>query len=404
MTSKLFETLKLRSGLEVRNRFFKSAMSEALADKNMNPSDEIYNLYSQWSSEKIGVLISGNVMVDRRYLGEPGNIVLDEKSDINAFKKWASVGNEKNTPILLQLNHPGKQMYKSIKGQPIAPSAIPIQGSNAKAFQTPREMTKSEIEEAINKFVEAGVKAQEAGFLGVQLHAAHGYLINQFLSPADNQRTDEYGGFLENRMRFLVEIYNRLRSKVGDNFTIALKLNALDFKEGGFSFDECKEVVRTMSELGIDLIEISGGNYEAPVFGGEYENGASFASYATVLTELTDTPIVSTGGFRKKKEMENVISSGVSMIGLARPFVLYPDLVRRFENNDNFDIKTPRLSTKIEKLDKALGPIIGVSYYEAQMKRLANNKITKPSTNAWPYLISTIKVHGLSALKPRRTK
>ena len=229
MTSKLFETLKLRSGLKVRNRFFKSAMSETLADKNMNPSDEIYNLYSQWSSEKIGVLISGNVMVDRRYLGEPGNIVLDEKSDINAFKKWASVGNEKNTPILLQLNHPGKQMYKSIKGQPIAPSAIPIQGSNAKAFQTPREMTKSEIEEAINKFVEAGVKAKEAEFSGVQLHAAHGYLINQFLSPADNQRTDEYGGFLENRMRFLVEIYTRMRSKVGDNFTIALKLNALDF-------------------------------------------------------------------------------------------------------------------------------------------------------------------------------
>ena len=111
MTSKLFETLKLRSGLKVRNRFFKSAMSETLADKKMNPSDEIYNLYSQWSSEKIGVLISGNVMVDRRYLGEPGNIVLDEKSDIDAFKKWASVGNKKNTPILLQLNHPGKQMY-----------------------------------------------------------------------------------------------------------------------------------------------------------------------------------------------------------------------------------------------------------------------------------------------------
>lgn len=265
-------------------------------------------------------------------------------------------------------------------------------------------MTKSEIEETINKFVTAGVRAKTAGFTGVQLHAAHGYLINQFLSPADNQRTDEYGGTLENRMRFLVEIYSRLRREVGADFTIALKLNALDFKEGGFSFDECKEVVRTMSELGIDLIEISGGNYEAPVFGGEHEKGASFASYATVLTEITDTPIVSTGGFRTRKEMENVLYSGVSMVGLARPFVLYPDLVRKFENNDNFDIKTPRLSTKIQKLDKALGPIIGVSFYEAQMKRLANNKLTKPSTNAWPYLMSTIKAHGLSALKPRRKK
>lgn len=404
MTSKLFEALKLRSGIELRNRFFKSAMSETLADKNMNPSNEIYNLYSQWSSERIGVLISGNVMVDRRYLGEPGNIVLDEKSDINAFRKWSAIGNNKNTPIWLQLNHPGKQMYKTIKEQPIAPSAIAIQGGSAKAFQLPREMTRYEVDEAINKFVIAGTRAKEAGFTGVQLHAAHGYLINQFLSPADNQRKDEFGGTLENRMRFLIEIYNRLRREVGDDFTIALKLNALDFKEGGFTFDECKEVVRAMSELGVDLIEISGGNYEVPVFGGEHENGASFASYATALAEITDTPIVSTGGFRTRKEMENVIHLGVSMVGLARPFVLYPDLVRRLENNDNLAIKTPRLSTKIDKLDKALGPIIGVSYYEAQMKRLANNKISKPSKNAWPYLILTIKAHGISALKPRRKK
>lgn len=402
MNNILFKPLKLNSGVELRNRFFKSAMSETLADKNMNPGYEIHNLYSQWSCEKIGVLISGNVMVDRRYLGEPGNIVLDDKSDMNAFRKWSEVGNSKNTPIWLQLNHPGKQMYKTIKAQPVAPSAIPIQGGNAKAFKVPRAMTKYEVEDAINKFVAAGLKAKEAGFTGVQLHAAHGYLINQFLSPEDNHRKDEFGGSLENRMRFLVEIYKRLRNKVGSNFTIALKLNALDFKEGGFTFEECKEVVKTMSELGIDLIEISGGNYEAPVFGGEYENGASFASYATILTELTDTPIVSTGGFRSRDEMEKVLSSGVSMIGLARPFVLYKDLVRRFENNDNFIIRTPRLSTKISKIDKLFGPIIGVSYYEAQMKRLANNKLPKPSTNAWPYLAGTLMAHGLSALKPRR--
>ena len=103
MTSKLFEALKLRSGIELRNRFFKSAMSETLADKNMNPSNEIYNLYFQWSSERIGVLISGIVMVDRRYLGEPGNIVLDEKSDINAFRKWSDIGNNKNTKKVLSI-------------------------------------------------------------------------------------------------------------------------------------------------------------------------------------------------------------------------------------------------------------------------------------------------------------
>ena len=402
MSDILLDDLVLPNGAQFRNRFFKSAMSETMADQHHNPSRELITLYEHWSKQSIGVLVSGNVMVDRRYLGEPGNVVLDQKSDLSLFSDWAKVGKKQNTPILLQINHPGKQMYRSINQEPIAPSAIPITGTSASAFRHPRQMTLAEIEEAKEKFVTAALLAKEAGFSGVQIHAAHGYLINQFLSLADNQRTDNYGGSLENRMRFLVEIFQRMRNIVGTRFTIALKLNATDFKEQGFDFEDCKQVVKTMSQLGIDLIEISGGNYEAPVFGSEHEKGASFLSYAVALSDLTDIPIVSTGGFRKSQQMKVALTNAVSMIGLARPFVLNARLVQDYQKTGNLNLSTPRLTTKISQLDKSLGPIIGVSYYEEQMKRLGIGKDVKIDTNAWPYLLQTIKSHGLSALKSRR--
>ncbi|UXR69292.1 NADH:flavin oxidoreductase/NADH oxidase family protein [Staphylococcus sp. IVB6246] len=402
MNKTLLEELVLPNGAQLKNRFFKSAMSETMGDKENNPSDELIALYKHWSKQSIGVIVSGNIMVDRRYLAEPGNIVLDDQSDISAFSKWAEAGKTQGVPMWLQLNHPGKQMYRSMNQVPIAPSAVPISGSAKSAFRPPRRMSKFEIKETIKKFVSAGIKAKEAGFTGVQIHAAHGYLVNQFLSPADNQRTDRYGGSLENRMRFLIEIYQGLRENLGSDFTIALKLNASDFKETGFGFEDCQQVVKTMSELGIDLIEISGGNYEASVFGSEHENGASFLSYAVALSELTNVPIVSTGGFRKKDQMEEAIESGVSMIGLARPFVLQSDLVEVYRKTGNINLSTPRLTTKIPQIDQVLGVIIGVSYYEAQMKRIGRQRDVKISTNAWPYLLQTIKAHGLTALKPRR--
>ncbi|MFK8242909.1 MULTISPECIES: NADH:flavin oxidoreductase/NADH oxidase family protein [unclassified Facklamia] len=402
MNKNLLRPLRLPNGQVLANRFFKSAMSETMADSQHAPTHELIKLYEYWAKQKMGVLVTGNVMVDSRYLGEPGNVVLDSDEYLDLFQKWAAVGQQQGVPIWIQLNHPGKQMYRSINETPIAPSAIPISGAAASAFRTPREMTLSDIEETIEKFILAGVLAQKAGFNGVQLHAAHGYLINQFLSPADNQRTDSYGGSLENRMRFLVEIYQGLREKVGSSFTIALKLNASDFKEKGFGFEDCKLVVQKMSDLGIDLIEISGGNYETPVFGSEYENGAGFVNYAVALSNITSVPIVSTGGFRKVAQMEDAIEDGVAMIGLARPFVLRPHLVKDYANFGDFQVMTPRLTTGIQNLDKTLGPIIGVSYYESQMKRLAKGKSVRISQNAWPYLMQTVKAHGMSALKPRR--
>lgn len=402
MKQVLLEQLVLPNGVELVNRLVKSAMSETLANQHHAPSSDLIALYDMWARQGIGVLITGNVMVDRRYLGEPGNVVLDSKQDLDQFKAWARVGQQHGTPIWLQLNHPGKQMYRSVNQIPIAPSAVPISGSVASAFHPPKEMSLEDIQEAKEKFVTAGVLAKQAGFTGVQLHAAHGYLINQFLSPADNRRQDQYGGSLTNRMRFLVEVYQELREQVGADFTIALKLNASDFKEDGFGFEECQQVVTKLSELGIDLIEISGGNYESPVFGSESDEGASFVTYAKALAQLTTVPIVSTGGFRQSSQMEAALEDGVAMIGLARPFVLHPDLVRTYRQQGSLKMNTPRLTTGISQLDEQLGPIIGVSYYEAQMKRLASGKNPQLKQNAWPYLLQTVLIHGWSALKPRR--
>lgn len=402
MKQALLGQLVLPNGVELTNRLVKSAMSETLANQHHAPSSDLIALYDMWARQGIGVLITGNVMVDRRYLGEPGNVVLDSEQDLDRFKAWAQVGQQHGTPIWLQLNHPGKQMYRSINQTPIAPSAVPISGSAASAFHPPKEMSLDDIQEAKEKFVTAGVLAKQAGFTGVQLHAAHGYLINQFLSPADNRRQDQYGGSLTNRMRFLVEIYQDLREQVGVDFTIALKLNASDFKEDGFGFEECQQVVKKLSELGIDLIEISGGNYESPVFGSESDEGASFVTYAKALAQLTTVPIVSTGGFRQSSQMEAALEDGVAMIGLGRPFVLHPDLVRTYRQQGSLKMITPRLTTGITRLDEQLGPIIGVSYYEAQMKRLARGKNPQLKQNAWPYLLQTVLIHGWSALKPRR--
>lgn len=401
MVNSLLTSLSLPNGQVLANRFFKAAMSETMADENHNPSWQLLDLYDRWLQEDIGLIVSGNVMVDRHYLGEPGNIVLDEQSDVTMFELWAKKAKIAQKSIWLQLNHPGKQMYRSIRIQPIAPSAIPISGNQARAFEPPREMTIVEIQETIEKFVKAASLAEKAGFTGVELHAAHGYLINQFLSSADNKRQDAYGGSLNGRLRFLREIIQGIRSVTQANFGLALKLNATDFKPDGFSFEECQIVVRELSDSGLDLIEISGGNYESPIFG-EEGTGAKFLNYATVLAKQTHLPVVSTGGFRDSQEMEMALESGVAMIGLARPFILRPNLVSYYKEKGQLQIETPRLTTGIKLLDQQMGAIIGVSYYEGQMRQLAKGKSAQWRRNAWPYLLNTFKEHGLSALKPRR--
>lgn len=257
-----------------------------------------------------------------------------------------------------------------------------------------------EIRAIVQQFITSAVLAKEAGFTGVQIHAAHGYLINQFLSPIENQRTDKYGGSIQNRMRVLVEIYEGIRSELGKDFNIGLKLNSEDFKVGGFSKEDLVDVAKKLNELKIDLIEISGGNYENPkMAGSDKESEPYFISYASLLKKEVSTPIVVTGGFRSVVTMEDAITqNNADFIGMARPFVVSPNIVNQIYINAFSDIKLPRLTTGIKAMDKTLGPVLANSYYNQQMKRIGNNKKVIIKTNAWLPLISNLSKHGKTAL------
>ncbi|GGB07230.1 NADH:flavin oxidoreductase/NADH oxidase family protein [Macrococcus hajekii] len=400
MTKQLFEPLKLANGTVIKNRLYKGAMSEGMA-KNHRPTDELIRVYQRWAHGGIGMSLTGNVMVDSRYLGEPGNVVIEDDRDMDALKRWAQAGTENGSHIWMQINHPGKQSPKSLTKEPVAPSAIPISGTAGSGFNPPRAMTRDEIKDTIKRFVTTAEIAKEAGFTGVQIHGAHGYLVSQFLSPHDNQRTDEYGGNLENRMRFLVEIYQGMRDALGEQFPISLKINSTDFKEDSFTEDESTAVIKKMAELGMDLIEISGGDYEKPKMMSDGE--VYFLDYAKKISREVDIPIAVIGGFRKKESMTEAIeTTDVAMIGVARPLVLRPDLPNRLQNGTYNDIELPRLKTGIKVLDDNIGGFAGLTYYEQQISRLGQDLPPKKHTNAWLPLFHLVRTHGPAAISPRR--
>lgn len=403
----LLKPLTLSNGTTIKNRFFKSAMNENLA-KNGHPNEHHIKLYQAWAKGGAGLLLTGNVMVDRHALGEPGNVVVEDERDIDTLKKWAEAGTANDTQLWMQINHPGKQSPRTLSKEPVAPSAVGFEGVYGRVFNTPKALTKDGITQIVQRFVNTAVIAKKAGFTGVEIHGAHGYLIDQFLSPLDNQRTDEYGGSLDNRMRFLIEIYQGMREALGESFPIGLKINSSDFQTGGFTEEDSLQVIKTMEKLGINLIEISGGNYTSPKMStgtSTNSNDAFFINYAKKIKDLVNVPIVVTGGFRTESSMEDAIEDGdTSMVGIGRPFVLMPDLPNRIARGTYATVNLPWLTTGIKPLDSAVGPAIGNSYYEQQMDRIAEGKLPVVSRNAWSPLFYSIKVQGIAALSPKRAK
>lgn len=401
-------SLPLPNGTIIKNRIFKSAMSEALGTVYQNPTESLVTLYKTWAEGGAGIVMTGNVMIDRNALGEPNNVALEDERDLKMLMKWAKAGTENGTHLWMQLNHPGKQSPKMISKEPVAPSAVPLTGGLKRFFNQPRALQVSEIEDLINRFGEAARIAKKAGFTGVQIHAAHGYLFNQFLSPYHNQRTDEWGGTLANRMRFLEESYKEIRKQVGRSFPIGIKLNSADFQKGGFTEDESMEVLQKMSELGIDLIEISGGNYENPIMMGvdvketTKKREAYFIDYAKKAQALITTPIVVTGGFRTQKGMEEAIANGeIDMVGIARPFALVPDLANRIFNGSHETVHAKPIRTGIKRIDKSAS-LLEIGWYEQQLARMGKSKSPNPDHNVWISLIQNLLGNGRSVFFRRR--
>ncbi|MEN3938974.1 NADH:flavin oxidoreductase/NADH oxidase family protein [Staphylococcus shinii] len=409
MTKKL-ETKLVMKNFTSKNRFFKASMSETLGDRYNSPTKGIVNLYSRWSTGGAGILMTGNVMVDRNALGEPGNIVIEDERDITILEHWAKAGTQNNNHLWMQINHPGKQSPKHLSKEPLAPSAIPIGGTMANAFSPPRSLNQTEILDIIKRFGNTAYIAKKAGFTGIQIHAAHGYLINQFLSPHHNQRNDEWGGSLKNRMRFLMEVYHEIRRRIGENFPIAVKLNSADFQRGGFTEEESMKVLEAVDIAGIDLIEISGGNYENPVmFEGSNirestkKREAYFLDYADKARQLVKAPIVVTGGFRTAEAMEDAINNGsIDMVGIAKPLAINPDLPKQINNGIYKTSDLPKLTTNIKFIDKKLGSMLELSWYEAQFYLMAHGKSPNLKLNIWRALWISFKKNGITSFTRRR--
>ncbi|HET9989164.1 MAG TPA: hypothetical protein VFQ65_11600, partial [Kofleriaceae bacterium] len=257
MTS-LDAPLTLRSGATLPNRLAKAAMSEVLGDATGAPTDALVRLYERWGRSGAGLLITGNVMVDRGGMGEPNNVVIVDDRDLARLRAWATAGQAHGARLWMQLNHAGRQSPRTLTPVPVAPSAIPMKGFFG-VFAKPRALEAHEIEALIARFAAAAVVARDAGFAGVQIHAAHGYLISQFLSSRTNRRDDAWGGDAARRSRFLLEIVRAIRAAVGPAFPIGVKLNSADFQRGGFTEEESLEVIRLLDAEGVDLLEVSGG-------------------------------------------------------------------------------------------------------------------------------------------------
>ncbi|MUK43001.1 NADH oxidase [Aliivibrio fischeri] len=408
----LNQPFTLTNGQVIKNRLFKSAMSEQLGDKLHNPTSGLVTLYQRWAKGGIGLSMTGNVMVDRTALGEPKNVVLDEKSDLRLFSEWAKAGTQNSSHIWMQLNHPGKQIPKFLCADPVAPSAIPLERGLEKSFNTPRALTESEIHEIINKFVTSAKLAKQTGFTGVQIHGAHGYLVSQFLSSKHNQRDDKWGGALENRLRFVLEVYRAIRKEVGDDFPVGVKLNSADFMKGGFTEDESMQVVQTLSDNGIDLIEISGGTYESPSMMGDKEKQAPvkestikreayFMDYMEKVRTLVNTPLVVTGGFRSAPAMNEALNtSATDFIGIARTMAVNPDFPNKLMHDSNYGMPLAEPTTGKPALDKMA--MVGLVWYEHQMWRIADGKDADPQLSAFSVVLKTLLSAGWYAFKKRR--
>ncbi|MCO5233697.1 MAG: NADH:flavin oxidoreductase/NADH oxidase family protein [Chitinophagales bacterium] len=380
----LAQSFSIKKGVIVKNRILKSAMSEGLGNKQNAPTQELITLYQTWANGGIGINITGNVMVDRRFLGEPGNVVIEDESHLEKLKQWAQAATNNDTQCWVQLNHPGKQSPKRLNEYNVAPSAIPFKPEMQAFFSTPRELTHEEILDIIQRFGRSAGIVKKAGFTGVQIHGAHGYLVSQFLSPHHNIRTDQWGGSPENRRRFVIEVYKAMRQNVGENFPIGIKLNSADFQRGGFTEEESLDTLKALSEHGIDLIEISGGTYEAPAMTGikikesTRLREAYFIEFAEKARKIFKNPLVVTGGFQTAEGMAQAISSGaVDFVGVARSMAIEPDLPNKLLNGQKAKYSVKPIKTGISLIDKMA--VMEVSWYSGQLRRIGKGNAPQPN-------------------------
>jgi 2,4-dienoyl-CoA reductase-like NADH-dependent reductase (Old Yellow Enzyme family) len=336
----LFEPLTLPCGVTLKNRIAKSAMSDSLGDGTGHPSTEQIRLYRRWAEGGLALSIIGEVQGTSGNAEKPGNLVLNEAADLDRFRDLAKQGRANNTQLWLQLGHAGALAYAPTS-RPKGPSALDLPGLRC------TEMTTDQIGRVPTEFAMTAQLARQAGFGGVQIHAAHGFLLSQFLSPLFNKRRDEYGGPIANRMRLLLQSIEATRAAVGPGFPIALKLNSSDQLEGGFDEEDALRVVKALDRSSVDIIDISGGTYfpGAKSASDGAGPGPYFIDFAKRARLMTSKPLMLTGGFKTRAQANDAVASGVvDVVGLARALVLEPSLPDLWSADQKPEPVFPRFS------------------------------------------------------------
>ena len=385
MSTELFSPLVLRSGARLRNRVAKAAMEESMAGTAQLPDERLIALYRRWGAGGAGLLITGNVMVHAEALTGPGGVVLDDRAPLEPFTRWAEAGKAGGAAMWLQINHPGRQVQARMPGVVWAPSAVAIElGKHSKRFAQPVAMTEEQISATVERFATAAGLAERAGFDGVEVHAAHGYLLSQFLSPLVNRRTDDWGGALENRARLLLDVLRAIRMVVSSSFTVAVKLNSADFQRGGFDADDAERVIAMLEPLGVDLVELSGGSYESPAMSGRPTNAgtvareAYFLKLAAQLATTSPLPLMLTGGITRRETAEAVLASGVAVVGMGTAIAVTPDLPNRWREG----VEATRQLKPVTWSDKTLASAASMSLVRHQMRRITRGE--DPTGNTHP--------------------
>jgi 2,4-dienoyl-CoA reductase-like NADH-dependent reductase (Old Yellow Enzyme family) len=389
MTHPLNQPLDLPCGVTLPNRLAKTAMSEGLADVDNHSTPRLETLYRRWATSGAGLLFSGNIQVDPDHLERPLNVVIHDGRGREQLARLAAAGKQGGAHFWAQLSHTGRQVAAALNPAPLAPSAVKLdvmRGAGLE-FAPPRAMTEAQIAHAIGQFGFAARQVREAGFTGITLHAAHGYLISQFLSPLTNRRADAWGGPLENRARFLLDVLATVREAVGPDFPIGAKLNSSDFQRGGFTSTECVELVRMLNGTSLDLLELSGGSLEQPKVMGftlkdEGEDGprqstiareAYFLNFAKAVRDVARMPVMVVGGFRSAAAMiEALESEELDVVGIARPMIADPEAPKRllagelarlpsFEKTFGILHFMPWNNLQLERLGDGLDPDLGMT-------------------------------------------
>jgi len=390
----LFFPLSLPNGAIIPNRIAKAAMEENMADDDHAPSDGLIRLYRAWGEGGAGLIITGNVMVDARAMTGPGGVVLEDDHHLDRFRTWAEAARSSGGQVWMQINHPGRQMPAGLGQETLAPSPVAIDlGAQSKLFPLPRAMTAGDIADVEQRFIATAQLAERAGFTGVEIHAAHGYLLSQFLSPLTNRRKDHWGGSLENRARLLIDIVRGVRAAVSSGFAVSVKLNSADFQRGGFSPEDARAVVEMLAPLGVDLVELSGGSYEAPVMMGSSRDErtlareAYFLDFARDIASVAAMPLMVTGGISRREVAQTVIDSGIAMAGIATALAIEPDLPRRWKAGQN---DVPMLKP-IRWKNKPLAATAHMSAVRYQLSRLSRGRQSRPGVSAiWALILGQL--------------